>query len=324
MALEPEGDDLRRAARAALTQCMGASPGESVLVITDEKLRAIGYALWEEARRLGAEAMIVEMIERTRSGEEPPRPVAEIMKAADVVLVPTSKSLSHTAARRAASAAGARVATLPGITRESMARALAVDYPRIAEVSARVADILSAGRTARVTSPAGTDIEMSLEGRTGHPDTGMYRLPGDFGNLPAGEAYIAPVEGTAKGVIVVDGSMGLAGVLEEPIRMKVDGGFVTEISGGQGARALEQVLCGLGTQARNIAELGVGTNDRAIISGCVLEDEKVLGTVHIAIGNNVSFGGVVDVPIHMDGILLRPTLLVDGTPIIEDGTLRVG
>lgn len=316
-------EDVRRAAHTALAQCMGVSAGESVLVVTDDKLREIGYALWEAARSLGAEAMLLEIIPRARNGEEPPAAVARIMKSVDVVLAPTSKSLSHTAARREACAAGARIATLPGITRDAMIRTLSADYARIAELSKRVADILTSGTTARVVSPSGTDITMSLEGRTGHPDTGIYRLPGDFGNLPAGEAYIAPVEGTATGVIVVDGAMAGAGVLEDHIRMKVEEGYVTEISGGEAARALEQAIAQLGRPARNIAELGVGTNDRAVITGKVLEDEKVLGTVHIAIGNNVSFGGTVDVPSHLDGIILKPTLVVDGVTVIEEGTLRV-
>ncbi|MGE5588453.1 MAG: aminopeptidase [Clostridia bacterium] len=302
---------------------MGVSSGESVLVITDEKLREIGFALWDAARSLGAEAMLLEMMPRARNGEEPPAPVAAIMKAADVVLAPTSKSLSHTAARREACAAGARIATLPGITREAMVRTLSADYTCIAEVSRKIAGILTSGKTARVLSPSGTDLVLSLEGREGHPDTGIYRLAGDFGNLPAGEAYIAPVEGSAAGVVVVDGAMAGVGVLEERITMEVEGGYVTEISGGQGAKALEEAIARLGKPARNIAELGVGTNDRAVITGKVLEDEKVLGTVHIAIGNNVSFGGTVDVPSHLDGIILKPTLLVDGVAVIEDGVLKV-
>lgn len=319
-----QAGDLRQAARVALTQCMGVSPGETLLVVTDERLREIGYALWEEARSLGAEAMIVEMIERARSGEEPPPAIAGIMRLASVVLAPTSKSLSHTAARREANAAGARIATLPGITPDAMVRTLSADYSHIAELSTQVAAILSSGKVARVTSPSGTDVTMSLEGRAAHPDTGVYRLPGDFGNLPAGEAYIAPVEGTSNGVIVVDGAMAGVGVLEEHVRMKVESGFVTEVSGGQAAAALECAISGLGKPARNIAELGVGTNDRAMITGRVLEDEKVLGTVHIAMGNNVSFGGIVDVPSHLDGIMLKPTLVVDSTVVIDNGKLLVG
>ena len=294
MALTKE--DLRQAAHSALVQCMAVSSGESVLIITDEELREVGYAFWEEAKKLGAEAIIMEMAPRSQDGEEPPWPVARIMSMVDVVLAPTSRSLSHTLARRQANAAGARIASMPGITKDSMIR---------------------------TTSPGGTDITMSLEGRISQPDGGIYHMPGDFGNLPAGEAFIAPVEGTAEGILVVDGAMSGVGALEDAIRMKVESGYVTEITGGAGAGILEESITHLGKHARNIAELGVGTNDRAMITGKVLEDEKVLGTVHLALGNNIGFGGIIDVPIHLDGIMLKPTLLIDDKAVIVDGVLQV-
>jgi leucyl aminopeptidase (aminopeptidase T) len=321
MALPEE--DLRQAAHSALVQCMAVSCGESVLVITDKELREVGYAFWEEAKKLGAEAIIVEMAARSQDGEEPPRPVADIMKAVDVILMPASRSLSHTLARREANAAGARIASMPGITKDSMIRTLTADYSRIAELSEQLAEILSVGKSVRITTPRGTDITMSLEGRVSQPDTGIYHMPGDFGNLPAGEAFIAPVEGTADGILVIDGAMSGVGALEDVIRMKVESGYVREITGGSGARILEESITHLGKPARNIAELGVGTNNRAIITGKVLEDEKVLGTVHVALGNNIGFGGTCDVPVHLDGIMLQPTLVVDDKVVIKDGVLQV-
>ena len=321
MALTKE--DLRQAAHSELVQCMAVSSGESVLIITDEELREVGYAFWEEAKKLGAEAIIMEMAPRSQDGEEPPWPVARIMSMVDVVLAPTSRSLSHTLARRQANAAGARIASMPGITKDSMIRTLNADYSRIARLSENVAQILSMGKFVRITSPGGTDITMSLEGRISQPDGGIYHMPGDFGNLPAGEAFIAPVEGTAEGILVVDGAMSGVGALEDAIRMKVESGYVTEITGGAGAGILEESITHLGKHARNIAELGVGTNDRAMITGKVLEDEKVLGTVHLALGNNIGFGGIIDVPIHLDGIMLKPTLLIDDKAVIVDGVLQV-
>ena len=316
-------ESLRQAARSALTQCMAVTGGESVLVITDEELREIGYAFFEEANKLGAEAAIVEMVPRSRDGEEPPEFIARMMSMVNVVLAATSRSLSHTLARRQANAAGARIASMPGITKDSMVRTLAADYETIARLSENVAEILSTGKSARITSLGGTDITMSLAGRTGKPDTGIYRTPGDFGNLPAGEAFIAPLEGTAEGILVIDGAMSGVGALKDAIRMRVESGYVTEITGGPGAKVLEESITHLGKAARNIAELGVGTNDRAMITGKVLEDEKVLGTVHVALGNNIGFGGTVDVPIHLDGIMLKPTLFIDDKAVIKDGVLQV-
>ncbi|HHV61568.1 MAG TPA: aminopeptidase [Firmicutes bacterium] len=312
-------DDLRDAAKIVISQCMAVKPGEGVLILTDEPEREIGYVLWEEAKAAGAEAVITEIITRRVNGEEPPPAVAEFMKNFSVILIPTSRSLSHTEARRQASKAGARIATLPGITAECMVRTLVADYSAIAERSTRMAGILSRGKIARLTSPAGCDVTFCIEGREASPDTGIYHLPGDFGNLPAGEAYIAPQEGTASGIIVVDGAMAGVGMVDEPIVMRVEDGYVRSIEGGEGARRLLAILEGLPGEARNVAELGVGTNDRAVITGNVLGDEKALGTVHVAIGDNSGFGGKVKVPSHLDGIILRPTLVIDGVEIIKNG-----
>jgi leucyl aminopeptidase (aminopeptidase T) len=314
-------DKLFKAAQVAMSNCLAVKKGESVLVITDAPERKVGYAFWEAAREVGAEAMLLEILPRSSNGEEPPEAVAGFMKHFDVLIIPTSKSMSHTKARRDACEAGARCVTLPGIIEDTMERTLNADYNEIAERSIKLAQMVNRGKTARVTTPAGTDISMSLEGRECHADTGLVHKPGDFSNLPAGEAYIAPVEGTANGIIVVDGAM--IGKVKEPIRIVVKDGFATQITGGKSARELEEMLEPFGQPGRNVAELGIGTNHKAKIVGNVLEDEKVMGTVHMALGDNKSMGGNVSVQSHLDGILLKPTLRIDDKAIMQDGVLKI-
>ena len=270
-------------------------------------------------RSAGLEAMLVEMLPRTRNGEEPPRGIAEIMKHVDIVLAPTSKSLSHTVAREEASRAGVRCATLPGITDDCMARCLAADYAAVAARSRKYADILTRGSNVRITNADGTDLLLVIEGRRGEPDTGILHERGAFGNLPAGEAYIAPLEGKASGVFVADGAMAGREYVGDKICIEVEGGYAVAIEGGEAAKALETIIAPLGMAARNIAELGIGTNEMAVLTGSVLEDEKVMGTIHIAIGDNSHMGGVVSVPSHLDGIVLAPTVVVDGVTIMESG-----
>ncbi len=312
---------LEKAAEVAVNKCMAVKSGEAVLVITDETKREIGYALWEAAKRSGAEVILTEIIPRQVHGEEPPKPVAELMKNVDAVLAPTTKSLTHTDARREACTQGARIATLPGITEEVMLRSLDADYQKIARRSKKIASLLTEAHRVQVTTPSGTDITMSVEGRKGYADTGLYHQKGDFGNLPAGEAYLAPLEGSSQGVILIDGAIANLGLLKEGIRLVVKDGFVTEILGHTEAEKLKALLAPLGKLAYNIAELGIGTNDKAILTGNVLEDEKAIGTVHIALGDNASMGGTVTAPAHLDGILLRPTLEVNGETIMKDGKL---
>jgi len=316
-------EELKKSSRIAIDNCMAVKKGETVLIITDQPLRKIGYALWEAAKEATTEAMLLEIIPRTSNGEEPPPPVAEFMKNFDVILIPTSRSMTHTKARRDACEKGARIATLPGILEETMKRTLSADYHKIAERCEKIASALKGGKRAKVTTSLGTDITLSLETRSWEVDNGLYHNSGNFGNLPAGEVYIAPKEGTANGTIIVDGAMAGLGIMKKPLKLIVKDGYVKEIIGGKEAKQLEKIIEPYGKDARNLAELGIGTNDKAKICGSVLEDEKVMGTVHMAIGDNKSMGGVVSVPSHLDGILSKPTLEIDGKIIMKDGVLKI-
>lgn len=314
---------LRAAADNALRSCLAVQANETVLVVTDARIRPVGEALYQAAEAMGAVATLLQMPVAEASGAEPPAPVAAAMAAARVSLCATARSLTHTAARRAACAAGGRVATLPGITEECMVRCLAADYERIAQVTRRMTTRLTAARVAHLTCPHGTDLTLPLHDIDAIASTGLLREPGQGGNLPSGEAYLRPAEGESEGVLFVDGSMADLGVLTTPLRIQISAGRAVEISGGEADQAtrLAAALDRHGGRARNIAELGVGTNDRARITGFVLEDEKVAGTVHVALGNNVGMGGTVDVPIHLDGVLREPTLTLDGEIVVDQGRL---
>ena len=313
--------DLLSASTIAIRDCMGAKAGESVLVVTDEPLRRIGYALRQAAKDLGHDVLLVEMLPRATNGEEPPAPVAELMANADVVLCPTSRSLTHTEARRAATAAGARVGTLPGVTEEIMVRCMNADYDRIADRTRRLCALLEKTAVIRVQAPAGTNVLLPVAGRTALASTGLFRERGQWGNLPTGEAYLAPLEGRSSGVVVVDGSMAGIGVTTQPIRIVVEHGYATEITGGREADELIALLEPHGHDARNVAEFGIGTNDRAKLSGVILEDEKVMGTIHIAFGDNKSMGGRVGVASHLDGLVTQPTVWFDERKIMDAGRL---
>jgi leucyl aminopeptidase (aminopeptidase T) len=314
---------LRHAALIAVRDCMGLRPGERLLVVTDEPLRKIGYALRQAGVDLGNEVVLAEIVPRKTNGEEPPAEVAALMALVDVVLCPTSKSLTHTDARRTASAKGVRIGTLPGVTEDIMVRCMSADYHAIAARTERLCRLLDASASIRVTSPAGTDIVMPIKGRQAHASTGLFREKGQSGNLPTGEAYLAPLEGESNGVVVVDGSMAGVGMVREPIRITVEGGYATTIEGGEEAARLRALLEPHGRDGRNVAEFGIGTNDRAILTGVILEDEKVMGTIHVAFGDNRSMGGTVRVASHLDGLVKSPSVWFDDRQIMRDGKLLV-
>ena len=298
--------DLLHAATVCVRDCMGVQPGERVLVVTDEKLSAIGYAIRQAALDLGNEVLLVDMLPRRTNGEEPPPEVAALMTMVDVALCPTSKSLTHTDARRAASAKGVRIATLPGVTEEIMVRCMGADYHAIAARTARICALMEQTSVIRVTSPGGTDVTMPIAGRHAHASSGLFRDKGQWGNLPTGEAYLAPLEGKSQGVVVVDGSMAGIGMLAAPIRITIEGRPGDRHRGRRGAEKLRALIDPYGADGRNVAEFGIGTNDRAILTGVILEDEKVMGTIHIAFGDNKSMGGTVRVASHLDGLVSRP------------------
>jgi aminopeptidase len=315
--------ELLSAATIAVRDCMGLKSGERVLVVTDEPLRTLGYACREAAAALGNRVVLVDIPVAASNGEEPPPEVAELMKKFDVVLCPTSKSLTHTDSRRAASATGARIATLPGVTEEIMVRCMNADYNAIAARTFTLCSMLERTKTVRVKAPAGTDITMPIAGRTAHASSGLFRERGQWGNLPTGEAYLAPVEGVSEGVVVVDGSMAGIGMVTTPIRIEVKGGYAAAITGGEEAKKLAALIEPHGKDARTVAEFGIGTNDRATLTGKIIEDEKVMGTIHIAFGDNKSMGGSVRVASHLDGLIKQPDVWFDDRQVMGAGKFLV-
>ena len=304
-------------ARTALEVCMGARKGETVLIITDTEKLDIGEALFQIAQEMQTEALLTVMTPRTRHGEEPPKSIAEMMRHSQVVLAPTAYSLTHTQARKRANRSGARIATMPGITSKMMTSGgMTADFKDIAKGVKRLQKRLRGVEEAVLTSKAGSDITFGLEGREWIGDTGICHKRGQFINLPAGEVFIAPKEGTTEGTLVVDGAFWE--VLEKPVTVTVKKGFAKKFVNG---RKIEKILDEVGKKGRNVAELGIGMNPKAKIIGNVLEDEKVMGTVHVAFGDNSTFGGRTKAGVHMDGIIKDPTLEVDGKVVLEEGKL---
>lgn len=318
--------DEARMLDTVMGQSLGVRAGERVLVVTDPSRRPLGELFARGALRATEKVRLMVMPEAADHGSEPPAQVATAMAAADVCFLPTSKSLSHTHARQNASTAGARVASMPSITYEMAMRTLRVDYRGIERTSKALAVLLTAAESVHLTAPGGTNLYLALNGRTGFADTGVFTTPGAFGNLPAGEAFIAPLEGRAHGTLVFDAALPVDdsadAVSDEPMVIKVSDGLAREIT-GPGAQDLQAVFDRLGDDARNIAELGIGTNPATRVSGNVLECEKVVGTAHVALGNSLHIGGATDVPFHSDGVINRPTILAGGTPLIQDGRLAV-
>jgi leucyl aminopeptidase (aminopeptidase T) len=307
--------DLNPAVETVIHRCLAVRPGEHVLVVADPDRMDIGRALHEGAIRAGADSVLALLPPRPERGTEPPPTLAAAFAACDVFIAPCLPSLSHTRARKAASERGARGATLPGVEADMFARLMGADFDRMMERSARVARLLSEADEARFTCPRGSDMRFDLRGRYGIADDGDLTGRAAFGNLPCGEGFIAPAGGSG---VLVAATVGHFGAADHEVRLTVEDGRLREASGELGERLLAH-LTEHGDDGRHLAELGVGTNDRARLGGNLLEDEKVLGTVHVAFGASAAIGGTVSVPVHEDSVVVDPTLTIGSTTAVDAG-----
>jgi leucyl aminopeptidase (aminopeptidase T) len=303
------------AVKTVVTRCLGVRPSERVVVVADTGTRAIGEALERAAAEAGAQAELVLMEPTGGHGAEPPPEVAEALRGADAFVAPTTYSLSHTRARREATEKGARGATLPGVTEDMLARLMTADFDLLQERSRRLAGLLSAAESAQLTCPRGSDFRFDLRGRTGLADDGDLTAPGAFGNLPCGEGFISPAAGAGR---LVPRTIAGIGLITCPVGLLAEDGELTVAQGPQGEQML-QMLRAAGPGGTNLAELGIGTNEQARLTGNILEDEKILGTVHVAFGASAAIGGNVAVPVHLDAVVMEPTLTVDGEPVLVSG-----
>ncbi|MFB1097644.1 aminopeptidase [Terribacillus sp. JSM ZJ617] len=313
------GSKLVENSRNVLSSSLALKKEETLLIVTDDSKKELAEALYAAGRSIGSETLLLVMQDREKSGQEPPSSVAEAMKHCDVAVCITEHSLTHTQAKKEAVSAGVRVATMPGITYDMFLEgAISADYDTVEEMTFAVTEKLSESKRVTIQKD-GEELSFSIQGRSGVPSTGIYREKGQSGNLPSGEAYIAPLEGTASGRLWIDGSISGLGKIEEPILLSIEEGRLTEATGRQGEMLLQMLGSGDG---RNVAEFGVGTNDKARITGNVLEDEKVYGTIHIAFGSNNTFGGMVAAGVHIDCVVKAPTVYLDDTVLLEEGEMK--
>lgn len=309
------------AVELCLTTCLGVRPGESVTLVTDDTHLPAARSLALGVERLGATPVLLRLADRHVGGKLAPVPVDAALAGSDVavfVLTPEDGcQLWHTPGRQRASEAGARIGLLfPPSTWDLTLADL--------EATKRLTDALAAAltdaSTARLTTAGGTDLTMSLAGRPGFSCHSLVTATGATATIPEwGDAEIGPVEGTANGTLVVDASMAYLGVIAEPVRMEVRDGLVTTIEGGAQAARLETILAAAGPTGRNIAELGIGTIPRGGVTGH--KDDKLLGTVHVALGHNRTLGGIVDCDVHLDGVMHAATLALDDRLVLTAGTL---
>ena len=319
------GIQMAPTARRIVDTVLAVRPGENVCIVTDTECpHTITEALAQAARGAGSEVAVAMMTPREAGSVEPPAVIGAAIQAADAVIWQATYAVVHTRTARAAFAGGTRMCDMWGCNEDMMVRGgIAADYGYIAELTKRLAPIFTQGRAARLTTPAGTDLRVSLEGRQGLPLVGMANHKGTFCALPDGEVAIAPITGSAEGALVQPFCIEKKelGYVKDKITIEVKGGRMVKIGGGPQADFLAQVLDTAGGTARNIAEFAIGTNPKCRLGVTIREAKKTWGTAHIGIGDSKSVGGDVEGPLHFDIVFVQPTVTVDDTTVIRDGKI---
>ncbi len=321
-------EQLDASARMIVETCMDIRRGENVLIVCDPTTGDIGQALHEAAIKKSERVLLIVMPKAKHHGEEPPTPVANLMRQQQVILAPTKYSLTHTKAVRQALKDGARVATMPGITNDMFTHGgMAADFNKIKKRISNLGPHFRRRRIVNVKSKQGTDITFEVNWREWKlDDNGICNRPKMLTNLPAGKAFIMPTEGTMNGVIIIDGSWDST-LLDEQIELQIEDGIVVDVKGGQMAANIRQEFGEVAKKLRSkerenvwtVAEFGFGMNDQARMGGNVLEDEKRLGNCYFSIGDNSALGGSSSVGIHIPGVLTSPSVWLDDSQILQDG-----
>ncbi len=306
-----------------LTTNLNLQPNEGVLVVTDQLMKNQEAALWfESAKTMTPDVELLVIDGMTRSGQEPPPELITACTQAEVVIFQTTYSLTHTSASKAARARGARVASLPGVKAALIMAGLSGDYGPIRALGTKLKQKLEGSQQITISSAFGTNLTAQIR-QTGVIDDNGFILPGEVGNLPAGEVFFCPMDESTNGTWVINGSLADEDELDQPVALAIVKGKVTAIKGGQAAKRLQAKLEKVGPSAFIVAEIGIGTNPAASPTGELIEAEKAYCTAHLAVGNSAGFGGLNTAPLHLDGVTLEPTITVDNRIILKNGTFQI-
>ena len=319
---------LAGSAKMVVETCMDIRRGENVLIVCDPTTGEIGQALHEATIEKSERVLLIVMPKAKHHGEEPPAPVANLMRQQQVILAPTKYSLTHTKAVRQALRDGARVATMPGITVDRFTHGgMAADFNNVKKRISNLGPHFRRRRIVNVKSKLGTEITFEVNWREWKlDDNGICNRPRMLTNLPAGKAFIMPREGTMNGTLIINGSWDST-LLDQNIELQIENGIVIDVKGGTIAANIRQEFGEVAKKLRSkdrenvwtVAEFGFGMNDQARMGGNVLEDEKRLGTCYFSIGDNTALGGTSAVGIHIPGVLTGASVWLDDSQILQDG-----
>lgn len=312
-----------KAAKILLSQCVGARKGESLLVLSDGNSTGFTKAIIAESKRIDLHPALLELSLNEHFQQEPPAFVADILSAVDIVILLTKYPISRSRVCEIAKSNKTRIVTLVNTEAEILQHVVNTNYRRVKSISQKLADILTIGRSLTLTTEAGSHFQLPLNQVKGDISAGITTQKGEISSLPAGETFCNPQIGVAEGELFIDGSIEFIGPVNEPVHLKIREGIIKRISGNGAAALLRKEIKKFGTQARYIVGFGIGTNESAHFGKSVHEDKKVLGSVHVSFGNTFYFDKSGRLPNRIDAIIKKPSVMIDGKTIIQNGELTI-
>jgi leucyl aminopeptidase (aminopeptidase T) len=310
-----------------LDQCLAVGQGEQVVLLTDAGTDGkVVSRLTDSIESRDGVPLVARMPVPYLPGAEPPGAVAAMMREAAAVIELTSLFIGSSLARRNATERGVRYLAMPGVVLDTFRDGgpLDVDFEQLRADAERVGRAWTAAREFRLTTPAGTDLRGSVDGRGGRVLHGMAREPGAYMAPPDIESGTAPVEGTASGVVVIDGDLLFMGQgpLREAVVLHVVDGNVVGIEGAECARLTEMLDRCADNRMANLAEVSMAFNPAGTICGVPMETESARGTAHVALGNSIAYGGRINAVAHLDCVMRDATLELDGRCVMTEGDLE--
>ena len=311
--------------RRIIEEVAQVRPRENVLILTDTDVsERIAASLASAAHAAGAVPSILVMMPCEYPGAPLPPPVEQAVRGSEVVLMATSKSLAH-AEVIVQEQKNRRLISMPGIMEETFIDGGGtIDLKELKEITEKVSRVLAAGRRFDLKSDKGTRATFECRGKA-FSRCAAPPIPTGCSLFPDGESITTLYEKSLEGQIVIDVYQTGVGPLREPIVFEVKTGKVVRITGGIEAQILKELLEQHGDEnSFYFGEFALGTNPKARFIGSAGEDKKVIGTVHLSLGDDIGIGGELKSKLHLDGVIGRPTLVVDGKTLIEDGKLLIG
>lgn len=310
-----------------LDQCLGIRPGEQVVLLTDGGTDAgvVARLLEAVAARDGI-PLVAQMPAPHLPGAEPPGAVAAMMAEAAAIIELTSLFIGSSRARRDATGRGARYLAMPGVRLDTFRAGgpLEVDFEQLRADAEHVGRAWGTAQEFRLTSRGGTDLRGSVADRPGRVLHGIATQPGAYMAPPDIESGTAPVEGTASGTVVVDGDLLFMGQgpLVEPVVLHIVDGQVRGIEGPERRRLTTMLERCQDDRMANLAEVSVAFNPAGSICAVPMETESARGTAHVALGNSIAYGGVVNAVAHLDCVMRDATLELDGRAVMIEGAVQ--